>query len=191
MANADNPFGFRPVSTITGGDWKGKVMRVCIPAADGTATFIGDGVVMTATATTDGTTPPVVQAAAGGNIDYVIVSFEPDYANEDLTTLYRKASTLRYAQAVPVQGMIFEIQEDSVGGSIALASINEFCDIVVGTGSTATGISAMELDSSNAATGDGCRLIGLATYPDNELGNYAIWRVTVNESNWYAVGTGV
>lgn len=193
MANADNPFGFRPVSTITGGDWKGKVTRVAILAADGTATFVGDGVKLSGTASADGTCPSVAQASAGdaAKIDYVIVGFEPDYANEDLKTLYRKASTLRYAQAVPVQGMIFEIQEDSVGSNLAITDVGEFCNITVGSGSTATGISAMELDSSNAGTGEQCRILGLAPYPNNEIGANAIWRVAINISDFYAAGTGV
>lgn len=191
MANADNPFGFRPVSTLSGGDWKGKVQTVALLAADGTATFVGDAVAITGTATADGKYPSVAQATAGGKIDYVIVGFEPDFANESFNQIYRSASTLRLARAVPVHDMIFAIQEDSVGGSIAITAVGEFCDIVVGSGSTATGVSAMELDSSNAATGDGVRLLGIAQNADNELGTNAVWLVTVNESNLFAVGTAV
>lgn len=191
MANADAPFGFRPVSTLTGGDWKGLVQTVALLAADGTATFVGDAVAITGTATADGLYPSVAQSTAGGKIDYVIVGFEPDFANESFNSIYRTASTLRLARAVPVQNMIFEIQEDSDGGSIAITAVGEFCDIVVGSGSTATGVSAMELDSSNAGTGDGVRLLGVARQANNELGTNAVWQVVVNESNFYAVGTAV
>lgn len=191
MANADNPFGFRPVSTLTGGDWKGLVQTVAILAADSTATFIGDAVKLTGTATADGLYPSVAQCAAGNNIDYVIVGFEPDFANESFNQIYRSASTLRLARAVPVQNMIFEIQEDSDGGSIAITAVGEFCDIVVAAGSTATGVSKMELDSSNAGTGDQVRLIGVGREANNELGTNAIWQVVINESNLYAVGTAV
>lgn len=191
MANSDNPFGLRPVSTLTGGDWKGLVQRVAILAADGTATFVGDAVKFSGTATADGLYPSVNQCTAGSNIDFVIVGFEPDFANEDLTTSYRAASTLRYAYAVPVANMIFEIQEDSVGGSIAITAVGEFCDLIVGSGNTATGISGMELDSSNAGTGDGVRLIGISPRVNNALGTNAIWHVVVNESNWYGAGTAV
>ena len=191
MANSDAPFGLRPVSTLTGGDWKGKVETVAILAADSTATFVGDPVVLTGTATADGLYPSVAQATAGGNIDYVIVGFEPDFANESFIPNYRLASTLRLAQAVPVTDMIFEIQEDSVGGSIAITAVGEFCDLIIGSGSTVTGVSGVELDSSNAGTGDGVRLLGLARGADNELGTNAVWRVAVNESNLFAAGTGV
>lgn len=193
MANADNAFGFRPVSTLTGGDWKGLVQTVAILSGDGTATFIGDGVKLASSATDDGIYPSVVQAAAGDAepIDYVIVGFEPDFANESFNSIYRAGSTLRYARAVPVQNMIFEIQEDSVGESIVKTEVGEFCNIIVGSGSTATGVSAMELDSSNAGTGEQCRIMGLAPYPNNEIGTNAIWRVTINISNFYAAGTGV
>ena len=87
--------------------------------------------------------------------------------------------------------MIFDIQEDSVSSNIAKTDVGEFCNIIVAAGSTATGISKMELDSSNARTGDQCRIIGLAPYVNNEIGTNAIWRVTINESNFYAVGTAV
>ena len=191
MANADNPFGFRPVSTLTGGDWKGLVQTVAILAADSTATFIGDAVKLTGSGTDDGLYPSVAQCAAGNNIDYVIVGFEPDFANESFNQIYRSASTLRLARAVPVQNMIFEIQEDSDGGSIAITAVGEFCDIVVAAGSTATGVSKMELDSSNAGTGDQVRLLGIGREANNELGTNAIWQVVINESNLYAVGTAV
>lgn len=191
MANADNAFGFRPVRTLTGGDWKGQITTVALLAADATATFIGDAVKLTGTATADGLYPSVAQCAAGNNIDYVIVGFEPDFANESFNSIYRTASTLRLARAVPVQNMVFEIQEDSDASDIAITDVGEFCDIVVGSGSTATGMSAMELDSSNAGTGDQCRIIGLGKGADNELASNAVWEVTINESNWYAVGTAV
>lgn len=191
MANADAPFGLRPVSTLTGGSWEGKVETVAILAADGTATFVGDPVKLTGTASADGKYPSVAQCAAGDPIDYVIVGFEPDFANESFIPNYRTASTLRLAKAVPVPGIIFEIQEDSVGGSIAITAVGEFCDLIIGAGSTTTGISGVELDSSNAGTGDGVRLLGISQNADNELGTNAVWRVVVNESNLFAVGTAV
>lgn len=193
MANADNPFGFRPVSTLTGGDWKGLVQTVAILAADSTATFVGDAVKLDGSSTDDGIYPSVVQATAGdtAKIDFVVVGFEPDFANESFNQIYRSASTLRYARVVPVQNMIFDIQEDSAVSNIAKTDVGEFCNIIVAAGSTATGISKMELDSSNAGTGEQCRILGLAPYPNNEIGTNAIWRVTVNISNLYGVGTGV
>lgn len=191
MANADAPFGLRPVSTLTGGDWKGKVETVALLAADGTATFIGDPVKLSGTASADGLYPSVAQCAAGNNIDYVIVGFEPDFDNESFNTQYRLASTLRLARAVPVKDVIFEIQEDSVGGDIAITAVGEACDIIVGSGDTNTGTSGVELDSSNAGTGDQLVILGLGRDVDNAIGTNAVWRVRVNETNFAAAGTPV
>jgi hypothetical protein len=55
-------------------------------------------------------------------------------------------------------------------------------DIAVGSGNTTTGISAMELDSSDTATGAGqMRILGLVRRGTNALGSYAIWRCMINE----------
>lgn len=191
MANADAPFGLRPVSTLTGGDWKGKVETVALLAADSTATFVGDPVKLTGTATADGLYPSVAQCATGENIDYVIVGFVPDFDTESLSTNYRPASTLTLARAVPVKDIIFEIQEDSVGGAIAITAVGEACDITVGSGNTTTGISGVELDSSNAGTGDQLVILGLGRDVNNEIGTNAVWRVRVNETNFAAAGTPV
>jgi hypothetical protein len=53
---------------------------------------------------------------------------------------------------------------------------------VVGTGSSTTGLSAMEIDSSSkVATTAQLRLLNLVKRPDNAVGNQAKWHVMINE----------
>lgn len=193
MPNSDAPFGLRPVSTLTGGDYKGKLTQVSLASTYATSVFVGDPVKLAGSSDASGRFPSVEQCAAGNNIDYVIVGFEPDYSTESLNTLYGPASTARTAWAVSVTDMIFEIQEDSVGGALAATDVGSVADIIVAAGSTVTGVSGVELDSNTAATGSSAQLtiLGLALGTDNEIGTNAVWRVRVNESNLTAGSDGV
>ena len=79
--------------------------------------------------------------------------------------------------------VIFEVQEDSDANSISAAMVGLSTNFVVGSGSTATGKSAMELDSSDTATdtSGNCRILRLVNRDDNELGNYAKWEILFGE----------
>lgn len=186
MANSDTPFGFKPVKHLNGSPWNGKVNVYYIPSTDETATFKGDAVKLAGSADASGKYPTVAQAAATDAICGVIVGFgdnpytmlHPDAPNTD----HRAASTAMYAFVVDDPYVIFEVQEDSVGNSIAATMVGLATDITVGTGSTTTGKSAMELDSSDTATAAGqCRIMRLVNREDNEIGDHAKWEVLIAE----------
>lgn len=186
MANADTPFGFKPVKHLNGSPWNGKINTYYVPATDSTAIFKGDLVKSAGAADASGKFPTVAQAAAGDAVRGVVVGFgdnpyvmtHPDTPNRD----YRPASTAMYVFVVDDPQVIFEVQEDSVGNSITAAMVGLATDVVVGTGSTATGKSAMELDSSDTATGAGqCRILRLVDREDNALGDHAKWEVLLAE----------
>jgi hypothetical protein len=187
MANTDGAFGFRPVRYLSGNPWNGAFNWYYIPATDGTATFIGDAVKSAGSGDTLGIYPTVAQAAATNAIRGVVIGFaDQPYMAFDRTNLsrkYRPASTAMYAAVIDDPNVIFEIQEDSDGGALAATEINNNMDIVVGTGNTTTGISAMELDSSDAKTATAqIRVLGLAPWVEgNEIGEYAKWLVLINE----------
>ena len=187
MANTDGAFGFRPVRYLNGSPWNGAFNWYYIPATDGTATFIGDAVKSAGSGDTLGIYPTVAQAAATNAIRGVVIGFaDQPYMAFDRTNLsrkYRPASTAMYAAVIDDPNVIFEIQEDSDGGALAATEINNNMDIVVGTGNTTTGISAMELDSSDAKTATAqIRVLGLAPWEEgNEIGEYAKWLVLINE----------
>ena len=51
----------------------------------------------------------------------------------------------------------------------------------MGSGDTASGMSGMELDSSDTASSSGqCRILGVSNKEDNDLGTYCKWDVLIN-----------
>ena len=186
MANSDSPFGFKPVKHLNGNPWNGKVNVYYIPSTDNTATFVGDAVKLAGSADATGKYPTVAQAAATNAICGVVVGFgdnpylmiHPDNPNRS----YRPAATAMYAFIVDDPFVVFEIQEDSADNAIDADMVGLATDIVVGSGSTTTGKSAMELDSSDTSTGAGqCRIMRLVNREDNDLGDYAKWEVLIAE----------
>ncbi|KPK48433.1 MAG: hypothetical protein AMS22_15330 [Thiotrichales bacterium SG8_50] len=174
---------------LDGSPWNGQTIECQFRAADSTATFIGDLVELDGTAGT-AYRPTVKQGAAATTKFFgVVVGFEYDPA--DLTSIYRVASTQRKCKVVPAIDVIFEIQEDSDGGALTLDACGETCDIIVGSGSTTTGLSAMELDSSNLGTGLNLLLLQPVDRPDNAIGNHCKWLVRVNEQVFAGGDIGV
>jgi len=191
MANADVPNGLKPVRTLTGSPYNGATRRAVHAAGDSVELFIGDLVKLTGAGDATDNLPVVAQAAAGNSVCGVVVGMEPDYG--DLSIHYVAASTRRIVYVAMDPNLIFEVQEDSTGGSIAVASIGLNTDVVVGSGSTTTGISAMELDSSDVGTSAGqLKLLQLAQREDNALGDNASWEVMIAEHQLRdTVGTDV
>lgn len=185
MANVDQPAGFRFVRRLGGGSC--TIERFFIPATDSTAVFLGDAVKSAGSADADGVRT-VAQAAAGNTILGVVVGFEPN--RDDLTKQYRPASTARYVYVNTDPYAVYAIQEDSDTSTLAAADVGNNCDIVVGTGSTTTGMSAMEIDSStkNTTTAQ-VRLLALSQKSDNAIGTNAEWEVMINEHE-YKTTTG-
>ena len=189
MPNANTPFGLRPVYNSNGSPYNGASLLCAFLASDSVAAFVGDPVKLTGTAEAVTGIAIVAQCAAGDAIYGVIVGFEPNRA--DLTLNYRVASTVRYAMVCVDKGVMYACQEDSVGNNLAVTEVGLATDIVVGTGSTITGASAVELDSSDTGTAAGqFRILGLVRSPDNEIGTDAKWLVVINESQ-LAVTTDV
>lgn len=179
---ADSAFGFRPLNHAAG-----CVQMCVIPASDGTATFVGDAVKLAGTEDTTDNATAVIQAAAGNVVYGVIVGFEPDPTN--LALKYRTASTRRMCYVVPAYPTIeFETQAD---GAMTAGDSGQYADIVVGSGSTTTGRSAMELDISTAgATGQlqilrPSRTVG-ETFDTSAAGTNMV--VVFNESVWKVYG---
>lgn len=171
MANPNTPIGMRPVRHRNGAPYNGAANRYFVPASDGTALFLGDPVIIAGSADADGI-PTVTRAtAAGGN--YLlgsVVAVEP--VTRDSTT-YRAASEARYVWVADDPDLIFEMQEDAVGGALAVADVGLNADLIAGTGSTVTGLSAFQLDTSTKATTNTLqlRIMGFSQSVNNEVGN--------------------
>lgn len=193
MANADTPRGLWPVRYFSGAPYNGAARLYYVPSSDGTAIFLGDAVKLAGSADADGV-PSVAQAGAGDTIMGVVVGVHPSLgagADGRDSNTYRAASTERYVWVADDPALLFSCQEDSDGGALAATNVGNNCDLVVGTGSTATGYSAMEIDSSSAGTSTAqVRIVELMRTPDNEIGTNAVWLVRIVEHR-NATATGV
>lgn len=186
MANTDRPAGLSPVKHLGGASWNGKANVYYVPATDGTAIFKGDAVKSAGSADATGKYPTVAQAAAGNAVRGVVVGFgespnvminptNPDRVN-------RPASTAMYVLVVDDPSVIFEVQEDSDGGALAATSVGLSADLVVAAGSSTTGKSGMELDSSSAAAlAATLKILRAVNREDNELGDNCKWEVLIAE----------
>lgn len=177
MANANTPFGMRPVRHRNGAPYNGAATRYFVPASDSTALYLGDPVQIAGSADADGVATVTRATAAGGN--YVlgaVVAVDPTEgagAGGRDSTVYRAASTARYVWVADDPDLVFEMQEDGVGGALAAANVGQNIDLVAGSGSTTSGWSGFQADSSTAATTNTLqlRILGFKRDPLNEVGS--------------------
>lgn len=193
MANNDTPFGLKPVGGLNGGSYAGKLKKYYIPSSYGTALYIGDPVVKTGTSNTaqvitgegvysPGTLPEINKATAGdGNpITGVIVGFDIDPDN--LSRVYNPASNARVAYVVDDPYAIFEIQAD---GTLAATSVGLNAVLIyTHSGSTVTGLSGAELDTtSDVPAADASNQLTILKFidrTDNEIGSNSKAYVRIN-----------
>lgn len=204
MANTDAPFGLRPVRYLNGVCWNGQARPYYVPSSDSTALFKGDPVVIVGDSNDNevtviggkfapGTLSEVTRATAGdGNyITGVVVGVAPT-TDESLT--YRAASTERVVWVADDPNIVFHMQDDG-GGTPSADWVGWNANLIAGTGSTATGISGFELDggTSDGPANDASNqlfILNLANVEDNEIGDNAIWEVTINMHTYRATGDG-
>jgi hypothetical protein len=74
--------------------------------------------------------------------------------------------------------MVYKVQSD---GSPAQTNIGNCADVVAGSGSTTTGQSAFELNSTMAAGTATCKIMALWDSPENAFGANAVMEVLINE----------
>ena len=201
MANVDSPFGLRPVRYLNGAPWNGQVSRYLLDSGNGTATFIGDLVVVAGSAGAQGSVvqgvptsgmPTIAQGVAGtGPFVGVVVGFEPLLS--DLSVKHRLASTSRVALVCDDPNVIFEIQEVSGGTALTVDEVSLNANVVVAAGSTVTGLSGMELNNGSEAgtvTLD-LKILRLALREDNAIGEHAKWEVLINNHSFRPGSTGL
>ena len=189
MANVDAAFGFRPISMLDGSPYNGGTIKCVILGADTTNTFIGDAVDLNGDSDVLGKYPSVVQTGVGAACFGVISSFDALPTNLELQYALGSQTTDRLCNVIPALDVIFEVQEDSDASDLNAADVGQGCDIVIGSGSTVTGYSTIELNSSDGGTGDKCVILGIVDAPDNELGANCRWKVRLNESQLRGTGT--
>ena len=151
MANANAPFGLRPVKGVNGQVVTGSPRQYSHLASDGTALFIGDPVKLAGTASTiNGVTmPDVVRAATGDVILGVVTGIVPTSRD---TLGYGAASTAYTLFVDDDPNTLFEIQDANSGTALTTADIGLNANFVAGTGSTYTNQSGFTLDNTTEAT---------------------------------------
>lgn len=187
MAN-DVVRGFKLRDDIMG--YMPKMRTYYIPAGDGTAAFPGDLVKISGEVDADGT-PAVIQAAAADACVGVLIGVDQVRGISDTNfNLYRKhriASTKMYVFVCDDPNAVYEAQEDSAGGNIAITDGQKNVDFVVAAGDTSFGLSGMEIDSSTVATTATLplKLLGSAQYPGTSLPEAnAKWLVKLNNAQY-------
>lgn len=187
MPNVSGPRGLVAKRYRNGAPFVGPLRKYYVSAGDSTALFIGDPVIISGTGDAKGV-PGCTRstAASAGRITGVVCGIANDEslpASNDMLELgYRPASTAGYVLVCDDPNVLYEIEEDSVGGALAVTAIGLNADLVAAAGSTFTRNSGFMLDSSTAATTATLqlRIVGLEQRPDNEVGASAKWLVAIN-----------
>ena len=203
MTNSNTPYGLKPVKNSPFVEIPKNYYY--IPASYGTALFIGDPVIKTGTSNTvnvtsagrffnAGSLPEINKATAGdaNKITGVIIGFLANPTN--LNVAYNPASTEAVAIVADSPLQEFEIQEETAGTALAVTAVGLNANVVFAeSGSTVTGLSGAELDTSTPATDATFQLkiLRLVDAPDNAIGQHAKWRVKINNHTEANVTTGI
>jgi hypothetical protein len=180
MARSDNPFGLRALGNLSA---SGSQKQFGYEIADNQsgAIFKGDLVTLK-----DGFIlqfdPSSHTAAIGvfNGCNYV----DPTTGKPTFSNYYPGSVNITQgkivADVIDDPNQLFVIQADE---DIERADLGKNADIVVGTGSTTTGLSANELDSSDIGTGaaKNLKLLSLYDIEDNAFANFALVVVKINE----------
>lgn len=165
MANVSRPQGLRPERYLDGSPWNGQAQLYWFSASQANDCYLYDLVQIDTVNRTNGTTDlytpgipaikPVVAALATATFRGVVVEFlvQPLFnmsVTASLGLKYRQASTARYATVVDDSAVFFQAQESA--GSSLVASLNKTVDITYTAGSTTTGVSKVQLDSTTFQT---------------------------------------
>lgn len=198
MANVNRPSGFTPVQYLNGAPWNGQARLYSIAAAYGTALYIGDPVISSGTADTNGIPGIAIGATTGGLRGVIVGLYDSGSATAPLSgtsvggivnpnITYRPASNANvwYASVVDDPNVLFSLQEESNGTQIAATEIGLNTISKSGTGNGF--ISGWLLPSVTGATPAvtatlQLKLMGLIQAPaaTNVFGAYAKHLVQIN-----------
>lgn len=199
MANVDAAFGLRPVRHLNGNPWNGMTRMYYVPSTDNSVIYLGDPVIHGGTAGAAGTRVngidvegmPTADVGAAASAKFLGVMVGRLPKQSDLSVLYREASVDTIILVCDDPSVVFEVQED---GAIAATDVGLNGDLTSFGGSTVTGRSTVELDSSTVTTTAtlSVRVLGLAKKEGNAIGANAVWEVAFNEHeyNFGVLGVG-
>lgn len=192
MANVDAAYGFKPVGNLYGGDYTGRVNPYYIKADYGTALFVGDPIQVIADGSNaarvisvgygtfaPGTLPEIELGVASASTFWsgVIVGFSA--LPNGLENIYSPASTEGVALVADDPGVLLQVQDDGADTQLAVTDVGANVIPLAGSGSTVTGLSGWQIDSSTAATTNTqqLRIVRMVNREDNAIGANAEWIV--------------
>ena len=185
MANLDAPKGLQ----VAGPLLSCRMYKIADTYAT-TALFIGDPIAIDASG--DAIIHTAGSFCQGAALGFFSSEFVP------LSTPHLPISTagVHYVLVADDPRQLFVMQEDSAGGSLALTAIGGNGNMVAGTGSAITGLSAWEIDSSDGSdttAADTIRFINPLRSPDNAIGTNCKWIVRINNHSGSVgiVGVGI
>ena len=192
MSNKNAPFGLKPSSKLGSNYNSEGVTEYKIASGASGNIFSGDLVKMANTGT-------ILVAAAGDQALGVFRGCQyTDSSGDVIYSPYWPDGTVTsdaVAFVVDDPNALFEVQSAATG-SVVQTVVGNNADIVYTSGSTITGISAVEISGTTAATSAQLRIVGVSTDPENStLGTGSASSnvnliVKINE-HFYAQTTGV
>ncbi len=201
MSNSNRPSGLSPRAFLSGAKWNGAGRIYCIPDTDDTNPYaIGDPVVLAGDADANGI-PTITLATAGtGNAVLGAIVSGAGAPNDggmygvpaqNQIVIPAVKSQSYYVLVADDPNIIFEVQEDSDGGSIAAASVGLNVNLIAGTNNGYQ--SGWLLDSSSVLNTSTLqmKLLRAERTADNALGTYCKWLCLINNHVFKAGTTGI
>jgi len=168
MANIDAPFGLRPIAKLgsapggTTGTTKYKI------TSGASALFTGDPVKLKADGSIE--VKGGVGAITGAISGVFMGCFYTDPTTSKPTFRNNYPDGLAATDAIAFisddPDQLYIAQQDSVGSNVVAADLHTNANMVMAAGSTTTGMSKAEIDSSTAATGNATHMLKLMDFYD-------------------------
>jgi len=187
MANIDKAFGLRPIGNLSA---TGAQKQYGYEIADNQAGTIFQGDLVALSAGFITRFLPATHTAAVGvfnGCNYIDpTTGKPTFKNFYPGSVNITAGKI-VADVLDDPSQLFLIQCDA--GFVA-ADVGKNADVIGTGGSTTTGVSTMELNSSTLATTAALNLktVGLYNVPSNEFGSFAVVIVKINEHVYGSAG---
>jgi hypothetical protein len=192
MSNQNAPFGLKPSSKLGSNYNNEGVTEYKIASGASGNIFSGDLVKMANTGT-------ILVAAAGDQALGVFRGCQyTDSSGDVIYSPYWPDGTVTsdaVAFVVDDPNALFEVQSAATG-SVVQTVVGNNADIVYTSGSTITGISAVEISGTTAATSAQLRIVGVSSDPENSTLGTGSASTNVNlivkiNEHFYAQTTGV
>lgn len=185
MANANVARGLIPYRRTTGEPYNGAANIYYVPAAVASNIFIGDPVTWLTNAADANGIPSVTLATAGssnnvlGAMVGIVNGGEPIVSVVQNSPVYHVASTAAYILVADDPDLLYMVQEN---GSMVQGAPGRNVNLVSGSGSTTTGYSGWQLNSSTLNTTNTLqmKIMRLLEQADNAVGTNAKWLTRIN-----------